>query len=53
MHNESEGAELFHNILLPAMKRFTKNSFEIIYINDGSNDDTLDILTKLAKNNNG
>jgi len=52
MHNESEGAELFHNILLPAMKRFTKNSFEIIYINDGSNDDTLDILTKLAKNNN-
>lgn len=51
MYNESEGAELFHNNLLSAVKKATKNSFEIIYINDGSQDDTLDILTKIAKNN--
>lgn len=51
MYNESEGAELLHNDLLPAVKKATKNSFEIIYVNDGSKDETLDILTKIAENN--
>ncbi|MET1033307.1 MAG: glycosyltransferase family 2 protein [Candidatus Saccharimonadales bacterium] len=50
MYNESEGAILFHSSLLPAVKKATSNSFEIIYVNDGSRDETLDILTKLAKN---
>lgn len=51
MYNESEGAELFHNNLLSAVKKAAKESFEIIYVNDGSQDNTLDILTKIARGN--
>lgn len=51
MYNESEGALAFHNSLLDAAKKASKNSFEIIYINDGSTDNTLDILTGLAQSN--
>ncbi|MFI5212561.1 MAG: glycosyltransferase family 2 protein, partial [Candidatus Saccharimonadales bacterium] len=36
-------------MLYEAAKKATKNSFEIIYVNDGSRDDTLEILTNLAK----
>lgn len=51
MYNESEGALLFHNtILLPELKKL-KRTYEIIYVNDGSKDDTLAILTKIAKKN--
>lgn len=47
-YNESEGIESFHNkLLIPSLKD-TKDSYEIIYVNDGSNDDTLAKLTKLA-----
>lgn len=51
MYNESEGALLFHStILLPELKKL-KKTYEIIYVNDGSKDDTLAILTKIAKKN--
>ena len=47
-YNESEGIELFHTQhLLPAIKSNVKN-YEIIYVNDGSTDQTLSILDKLS-----
>lgn len=49
MYNESAGAELFHADLFDAAKKASKNSFEIIYINDGSTDNTLEILGNLAE----
>lgn len=49
MYNESEGALLFHKALFNEAKKASKDSFEIIYVNDGSTDDTLDILASLAK----
>lgn len=51
MYNESEAAMLFHKDLLENAKKATEDSFEIIYVNDGSRDNTLDILTALAKKN--
>lgn len=48
-YNESEGIELFHNKhLLPALNKLDV-SYEVIYVNDGSRDDTLSKLSKLAK----
>lgn len=48
-YNESEGIETFHkDMLLPSVKKASKE-YEIIYVNDGSKDKTLDILTKIAK----
>lgn len=51
MYNEAEGALLFHNDLLPAVIKAANKSFEIIYVNDGSRDITLDILSDIAINN--
>ncbi len=49
VYNEAEGMLLFHDILSPAAKKASKNSYEIIYVNDGSKDDTLSIITSLAE----
>jgi len=50
--NESEGIEIFHNkYLLAEIKKIKKYSFEIIYINDGSNDNSLEIISNIAKKN--
>lgn len=49
MYNESEGALLFHESLFGIAKKASKNSFEIIYINDGSSDNTLEVLSGIAK----
>ena len=52
MYNESEGVDTFHhNLLLPYLKKSTSNSYEIIYVNDGSNDDTLVKITSIALKN--
>lgn len=50
-YNEAEGIDFFHNkLLLPAVKKAAKK-YEIIYVNDGSKDDTLKILTAFSKKN--
>ena len=52
VYNEVEGVEQFHNkILLPEVEKITKTDYEIIYVNDGSKDKTLLLLTKLAEKN--
>ena len=51
-YNEAAGIERFHNeLLLPHVKKVAKDSYEIIYVNDGSKDNTLDILTAIAAKN--
>ena len=52
VYNESEGIEFFHEeLLLPNAKAASNNSFELIYVNDGSRDDTLKKLTRIASKN--
>lgn len=52
MYNEADGVETFHfKKLMPAIGKVTNNSYEIIYINDGSKDDTLRLLSKIAQKN--
>lgn len=47
-YNEAEGIEAFHRtLLLPNIKKLD-DKYEIIYINDGSKDKTLDVLTNIA-----
>lgn len=48
VHNEAENIEWFYNELTETFKA-TKKSYELIYINDGSTDDTDEIITKLSK----
>lgn len=48
-YNEVEGIDYFHNeLLLPSIKSL-KQKYEIIYVNDGSTDKTLEILADIAK----
>jgi len=48
-YNESEGINDFHSkLLLPVLKKSVKNLYEIIYVNDGSKDDTLAKLNAIA-----
>lgn len=51
MYNEEEVLHDFHALLLPEAKKASNNSFEIIYVNDGSKDSTLQHLTKIASKN--
>jgi len=51
MYNEQEVLHDFHSLLLPEAKKSSSNSFEIIYVNDGSEDQTLPLLTELASKN--
>lgn len=50
VYNEAEGIEHFHTkLLIPAVKQAVKTSYEIIYVNDGSKDNTLELLAVFAK----
>lgn len=50
VYNESAGIELFHrDFLLPAIAAGLPDRFEVIYVNDGSTDDSLDRITALAR----
>lgn len=52
LFNESEGINQFHDkLLLPAVKKASGDSYEIIYVNDGSRDSTLAKLQRIAQKN--
>lgn len=47
--NEQESLEAFNNALIAALPQ--KYQYEIIYVNDGSNDQTYQVILKLAEGN--
>jgi len=48
-YNEARGIGTFHEeLLVPHLTQATNGSYEILYINDGSSDDSLQILTDIA-----
>lgn len=47
--NEQESLEAFNNALIDALPQ--KYQYEIIYVNDGSNDQTYQVILKLAEGN--
>ena len=48
-YNESAGINTFHtDILMPAVKKHLADNYEVIYVNDGSSDDTLEKLSTIA-----
>lgn len=49
MYNEQEGAQHFNEILGDSLAKIPTYRFEILYVNDGSTDDTLLILQAMAK----
>lgn len=52
VYNESEGIDQFHyDLLEPELKKLAGNDYEIIYVNDGSKDNSLAKLTALATKN--
>jgi len=51
MYNESEVVNAFHSNLLKEVLKATSDSYEIIYVNDGSIDNTLKLLREIAKKN--
>ncbi len=49
-YNEEETIELYYKEMQKVMKKIKNTEFELIFINDGSSDKTLDILRNLSKN---
>lgn len=51
-YNESEGLPVFMQEMTSIMKRMQDQDFEIIFINDGSSDDTLSVIKNLSEQDN-
>ena len=49
-YNEEETIELYYKEMKKIMKQMKDVTFELIFVNDGSTDKTLDILRDLSKN---
>lgn len=49
-YNEQEVINLFYEEIQKVKKEFDKVQFEIIFVNDGSKDNTLNLMRKLAEN---
>lgn len=49
-YNEQEVIKLFYNEIQKIKKDFENVSFEIIFVNDGSKDKTLDLMRELSEN---
>ena len=47
-YNESEVIGLFYRALRPVLESLTSVEFEIVFVDDGSSDDTLDQLNRIA-----
>jgi len=47
--NEGQGVRHFHDSLVAIMDSVAKDTYEIVYCNDGSTDSTLSVLRELAK----
>ena len=52
MYNEKEVANECYNRVVNVCKSLENYEYEIIFVNDGSKDDTLQILTKIAEEDN-
>jgi len=52
LYNESAGLQKFHESLLEAIRSSVKDSYEVIYCDDGSLDTTPDVARKLCQQNN-
>jgi glycosyltransferase involved in cell wall biosynthesis len=50
VYNEEESLKAFHDVLLPNLTKLDKN-YEVIYVDDGSSDKSLDILKGFASKN--
>ncbi len=48
-YNEEEMIPLFYNEINKVIKEMKKVKFELIFVNDGSSDNTLELLRKLSK----
>ena len=46
--NEGPALERFHATLTAALTELAQNSFRFIYVNDGSSDDTVAVLDRMA-----
>ena len=46
--NEEEVLPMFYKEMKKIMEKMKKNSFELIFVNDGSNDKTLEVIKKFA-----
>ena len=51
-YNEEEVIKLFYKEVSKVEKTMPKVSFEIIFVNDGSVDHTLDLMRELSSNKN-
>ena len=51
-YNESEVINLFYNELKPVLQSLPNLEYEILFVDDGSSDDTLVKLNDIAKNHN-
>lgn len=49
VYNESANIETFHNSLTAVLKKLKNKSFEVIYVDDGSTDNSNVIIKKLIK----
>jgi glycosyltransferase involved in cell wall biosynthesis len=51
LYNEDAGLQVFHESLINTLEETTKNSYEVIYCDDGSTDGTDQIVRRLSTNN--
>lgn len=51
LYNEAAGLEAFHGTLLHSVETAAKDSYEILYCNDGSDDDTNTLVTTWHQHN--
>ena len=48
-YNEEESIPLFYRVTTNVLKKLEEYSYEMVFVNDGSTDNTLDVLTGLAE----